>query len=89
VVETAIKRLLCCKFRRTGKAIGQVYHVLVVDMSRNKCFFHVIISYVLRFMSIYSLFTDCPLHKNHRNVCINMAREDDKFTDLYEGRIRK
>jgi hypothetical protein len=26
VVETTVKRLLCCCFRRTGKAMGQVYH---------------------------------------------------------------
>jgi hypothetical protein len=25
VVETTVKRLLCCGFRRTGKAMGQVY----------------------------------------------------------------
>jgi hypothetical protein len=25
VAETAVKRLLCCGFRRTGKAMGQVY----------------------------------------------------------------
>jgi hypothetical protein len=26
VAETTIKRLLCCGFRRTGKAMGQMYH---------------------------------------------------------------
>jgi hypothetical protein len=25
MVETAVKRVLGCKFRRTGKAMGQVY----------------------------------------------------------------
>jgi hypothetical protein len=25
VAETTVKRLLCCGFRRTGKAMGQVY----------------------------------------------------------------
>jgi hypothetical protein len=25
VTETKVKRLLCCGFRRTGKAMGQVY----------------------------------------------------------------
>jgi hypothetical protein len=25
VVETTVKRLLCCGFRRTGKAMGQMY----------------------------------------------------------------
>jgi hypothetical protein len=35
VAETTIERLLCCVFRRTGKAMEQV---LVEDTSRNKCF---------------------------------------------------
>jgi hypothetical protein len=25
VAETIVKRLVCCEFRRTGKAMGQVY----------------------------------------------------------------
>jgi hypothetical protein len=25
MAETTVKRLLCCEFRRTGKAMGQVY----------------------------------------------------------------
>jgi hypothetical protein len=33
VAETTVKRIVCCGFRRTGKAKG------VEDMSRNKCFF--------------------------------------------------
>jgi hypothetical protein len=36
VAETTAKRLLCCGFRCTGKAMGQV---LLEDMLRNKCFF--------------------------------------------------
>jgi hypothetical protein len=39
VVETTVKRLLCWVFRRTGKAMRQVYSMLVEDMSRNICFF--------------------------------------------------
>jgi hypothetical protein len=35
----ATKRLLCCGFWRTGKAMGQVCQCLVEDMTRNKCFF--------------------------------------------------
>jgi hypothetical protein len=59
VAETAAKRLPCCGFRRTGKAMGQVYHSLLVDdTSRNKCFFQVRISHVLRFISICVLFSD-------------------------------
>jgi hypothetical protein len=41
VAETTVKTLLCCGFRRTGKAM------LVEDMSRNKCFSQVQISHVL------------------------------------------
>jgi hypothetical protein len=26
MAETAVKRLLCCLFQRTGNAMGQVYH---------------------------------------------------------------
>jgi hypothetical protein len=55
VAETTIKRLIYCGFWRTGKAMGQV---LVVDMSRNRCFFQVRISQVLRFISICDLFSD-------------------------------
>jgi hypothetical protein len=55
-----IKRLLCRGFRRTGKAMGQVYHCCWRDMPRNKCFFQVGMSNVLRFISICDLFTDSP-----------------------------
>jgi hypothetical protein len=58
VAETTAKRLLWCGFRSTGKAMGQVYQCLVEGMSRNKCFFQVRISPVLRFISICDLFTD-------------------------------
>jgi hypothetical protein len=34
--------------------------MLVEDMSRNKCFFQVRISHILRFISICDLFTDSP-----------------------------
>jgi hypothetical protein len=40
VAETTAKRLLCCGFRCTVKAMGQEsVSMLVQDMSRNKCFF--------------------------------------------------
>jgi hypothetical protein len=55
------KILLSCGFRRTGKAMGQMYQCWVKDMSRNKCFFQVRISLVLRFKSICHLFTDSSL----------------------------
>jgi hypothetical protein len=52
VVETTVKRLLCCGFRRTGKAMGQVYqcwwricreiNVLFFSGSNITCFtFHI------------------------------------------------
>jgi hypothetical protein len=48
VAETAARRLLCCLFRRIGKAMGQVLIVLVGDMSRNIFFqFEYLIFYVL------------------------------------------
>jgi hypothetical protein len=57
VAKTAAKRLLCCGFRRTGKAKGRV-SMLVVDMSRNKCVFQIRILHVLRFIYICDVFTD-------------------------------
>jgi hypothetical protein len=59
--ETTVKTLLCCGFRRTGKAMGQV-PMLAEDMSRGKCFFQVRISHVLRFIQIFDLFTDSPTY---------------------------
>jgi hypothetical protein len=48
-------RLLCCRFRRTGKAMGRVcQHWWRI------CFFQVRISHVLRLISICDLFIDCP-----------------------------
>jgi hypothetical protein len=57
VAEITVKILLCCGFRRNGKAMGQVT-ILMEDMSRNKCFFQVRISHVSRLISISDLFTD-------------------------------
>jgi hypothetical protein len=42
------QKLLCCGFRRTDKAMGQ----MLMNMSRNKCIFQVRLSYFLRFISI-------------------------------------
>jgi hypothetical protein len=59
MTETTIKRLLCCGFRRSGKAMGQVYQCW-----RRICreimfsFFQFRISHVLRFISVCDLFTD-------------------------------
>jgi hypothetical protein len=39
MAETLVKILLCCGFRRTGKAMdGTSLSMLVDDMSTNKCF---------------------------------------------------
>jgi hypothetical protein len=48
------KRLLCCGFRRTGKSIGKYINV-------GGFFLHFRITHVLRFISIWDLFTDSPL----------------------------
>jgi hypothetical protein len=58
VPETADKRLLCCGLQRTGKAMGQVILMSVENMPRNKCFVHVRISHILRFISICDIFSD-------------------------------
>jgi hypothetical protein len=59
VAETTVKRLLCCGFRGSDNRCTSV-SMLVEDMSRNICFYQVRISHVLRFISIYDLFTDTP-----------------------------
>jgi hypothetical protein len=59
VAETRVKRLLYCGFRRTGKAMRQVYQCLW-RTCREICvfFFKFRILRVLRFISICDLFTD-------------------------------
>jgi hypothetical protein len=54
------KRLLCCRFRRTGKAVGQVYQSWWRICREINVFSQVRISHVLRFISICDLFTDSP-----------------------------
>jgi hypothetical protein len=49
---------------------GSSASVLVEDMSRNKCFFQVGISHVLRFISICDLFTDSPLYFTRNSIFI-------------------
>jgi hypothetical protein len=60
VAEIIVKRLLCCGFRRSGKAKGTSVSMLVEHMLRNKCFFQVRIYPVLRFISVSDPFTDSP-----------------------------
>jgi hypothetical protein len=58
--ETKVKRLLCCGFRRTGKAMGQVYQCWWRICREINVFFRVQISHVLSFISICDLFPDTP-----------------------------
>jgi hypothetical protein len=62
VAETTVKRLLCFGFRRTGKAMGQVYQRWWRICREINVFFfvQVQISHVLRFISICYLFIDSP-----------------------------
>jgi hypothetical protein len=49
VAETTVKRLLCCMFQRTGKAMGQVYQCWWRICREINAFFQVQVSHVLRF----------------------------------------
>jgi hypothetical protein len=61
VAETTVKRLLCCGFGRTDKAMGQVYQCWWrICREINVFSTQVRISHVLRFMSNYDLFTVFP-----------------------------
>jgi hypothetical protein len=62
VAETAARRLLCCGFRRPGKAMGQVYPCWWRGYVEKLVFifFQVQISHILRFISICDPFTDSP-----------------------------
>jgi hypothetical protein len=64
VVETAVKRLLFCGFRRMRKAMGQVYQCWW-RICREIFFFQIRISHVSRFISICNLFTDSPSYVCH------------------------
>jgi hypothetical protein len=58
VAETAVKRHLCCGFRRTGKAMGQVYQCWCRICRDINVFFQILISHIISFISISDLFTD-------------------------------
>jgi hypothetical protein len=61
VAEITVKRLLCCGFRYTGKAMGQVYQCWWrICREINVVFFQFRMSYILRFMSIRDLLTGSP-----------------------------
>jgi hypothetical protein len=58
VAEITVERLLCCGFRRTCKAVGQLYQCRWRIRRELNVFFQVRISHVSRFISIFYLFTD-------------------------------
>jgi hypothetical protein len=60
VAETTVKRRLCCGFRRTGKAMGQVYRCWWRICQEINVFSQVRISHVLRIILICNLLTDSP-----------------------------
>jgi hypothetical protein len=59
VAETTVRRLLCCWFRCTGKAMGPVQHYWW-RICREIHFIQDRILHVLRFVSICDLFTVSP-----------------------------
>jgi hypothetical protein len=58
---TTHKRLLCCRFRRTGKAMGQMYQCWWMICREIIFFFTYEYRMFLRFVSICDLFTLLPL----------------------------
>jgi hypothetical protein len=60
VAETTVKILLCCGFRLTGKAVGQVYQCWRRICREINVFPPVLMSHILRFTSICDPFTDSP-----------------------------
>jgi hypothetical protein len=80
VAETKVKRFLCCGFRRTDKAMGQMLSMFAEDMSRNTCFFsrfeyhifyglHPFVTYLLtpsyELTRFYFKHTRSPYHRSH------------------------
>jgi hypothetical protein len=60
-----VKRFLRCGFRRTAKAMEQFMNECWWRICREIFFSQVRISYVLRFISVYDLFTDSPSYMRH------------------------
>jgi hypothetical protein len=60
MAEKTVKRLLCCGFRRIGKAIGKVYQYWWRICREINIFSQVGISHFLRLISICDLFTLSP-----------------------------
>jgi hypothetical protein len=75
VAETTVKRLLCCGFRRTGKAMVQVYQCWWRICREIGVFSQVRISHVLRFTSICDLFTDSPSYNGTKQNALGLKRD--------------
>jgi hypothetical protein len=67
VAETTAKRLLCCGFRRTAKAMRQLYQCWWRICREINVFSTFWTSHVLRFISICDLCTDSPLYTDFIN----------------------
>jgi hypothetical protein len=63
MAETAVTVLLCCGFQRTSKMMGQVYQCSWRICREINAFSQVCISHVLRFISMFYLFTDSFSYK--------------------------
>jgi hypothetical protein len=99
VDETTVKRLLCCGFRRTGKAMGQVFQCWWgIRREINVLFSHFRISTVLRFISSYNYYIKTyrePVNSNvHSHVCylrkvpklnMDLEQQDEKKSEQNSG----
>jgi hypothetical protein len=83
MVETTVKRLLFCGFKRTGKAMGQVYQCWWRIYREINVFFQVRISFVLRFIRICNLFTDSLSYIHFWINVHNYCSEYLSFSSLY------
>jgi hypothetical protein len=84
VAETTVRRLLCCQFRRTGKAIGHVYQWWWRTCREKKCLFQVRILHILRFTSICDLFSDCPSY-----IVDGSTEKTELFCPRYRVAVKK
>jgi hypothetical protein len=76
--ETTFQRLPCCRFRCTGKKMGQVYQCWW-KICQEINVFHVRISRVLHFISICDVFTDSPSYNEvWNNKLGRRVRESQK-----------
>jgi hypothetical protein len=79
VAETTVKNFYAAGFDALVN-YGTSVSMLVEDMSRNKCFFKVLLSHVLRFISICDLFADSPSY----NIPTNYNTEPNILITKYQ-----